>query len=281
MKATVKLVGDTDNKRAQLFSALLKDTEKFTQLGRISYTVNREANYNIIFNFKDMETLRKLKVPIPHADKFVIYDVSEDLYDNKKWCQLVTLLTVCSSYVTCANELLQEKIYEVTGRLATIVRTPIDIEKIKKPVISNTKGFLWYGSISDVFSIYKNKSNKDLTIALLNGRIEGDNVVAINSTKKKSKVLDKFDIVYLPETSTIEGEIRRLDKIKECTLLGKAVVQDIAKGLPTKKKLLEGLFTAQQILIEEEGYEAAVGQLEWALEQTPVDDYLDYVTSIA
>jgi len=279
MVKTVKLVGDVDNPRAILFSDILKNLDNYSQAGRISSQINRDSDFSIVFNFKDLDTLKKLKIPvIPGKDeKFLIYDVSEDLFDHKKWGPLVTMLTVCSNYVTCADEVLQERIYEVTGRLSTIVRNPVNLEKLVEPVLNNTKDLLWYGTISDVFSVYKYKNNKDLTIALLNGKIAGDNVVTVKSQKKRDKLFKKFDVVFLPETPTIEGEIRRMEKIKECTLMGKAVIQQLETSLPTKKKLKENLAWAQQILIEEEGYESVVGQLEWALEQTPKDDYLEYV----
>lgn len=282
MKLAVKLVGDIDNKRAVLFSSLLKELDGYEQSGRISSQINRDVDFNIVFNFNDLDTLKKLKIPVnPGKDnKFLIYDVSEDLYENKKWGPLTTLLTVCSNYVTCSDEFLQERIYEVTGRLATIVKNPIDVTKIVKPNVKNMKDILWYGSLSDVFSVYKYRNNKDLTIALFNGKIEGTNVTTINSSKKRDKTFNKVDIVFLPETFTTEGEIRRYEKIKECILMGKAVLEEINYGIPTKKKLNDNLIKAQQILIEEEGREAVLDQLEWALKQTPKDDYLEYVAAV-
>lgn len=294
---TVKIVtDDLGNLRPKALSYVLESSTKYENYSKPSQQINQKANVNIVTVFKDYNKFLNLEIPDSpfvkkSTDHMTILDVSEDLFDRKDWGPLISLLCVSVDFVICSNSLLQERIYEYTGRLASIVANPYIIE-VTPPRLEDfeDKGsLLWFGSVKDIFSIRPfTKTLPGLDIASDALLSHTDKFKLFRSERDKTKILDKYSFVFLPKTFNEDGELRRLEKVKEALYRGKAVfapdleidfdnlainadVNSIEEFSPSE--LVELVKQSQQKLVELEGKEAVIAQLERAIEQAKTDDF--------
>jgi len=277
MSKLIKLVSDKDNKRALLFEDLLKDLNGYSTFGRITKKPSSDVDLNILFNFNSLEDLKDLRLfnPQKKTSPLFIYDISKDLFRDPEWGPIVYILVASCNYLTCSSEYLQFRIYEETGRLARIIKDPLSEQDIEEPIEVDRKNALWYGDLVDIFSVRNSKSNK-LTIGLTSGYLSGDNIKTINSSKKKESLLSKFNIIYLPPTSNLEGEVRRAAKIEECTKLGKIIIEKSLAKRINFDELLTNAKEAQKEYFKTSSKEYVQKEFKTCLDNLEVEDYLSH-----
>jgi len=284
----VKIVSDDpSNLRVRVLYYLLYNSKNFSPYTRPSKQVSLQSDYNIISVFKEYKQLTNISLPEVKTKTKIIFDVSEDLFEDRDFGPVFLPLCICSDFVTCSDAYLQEKIYEYTGRLASIIANPnIETAKEVKPEPLNLKEFLWVGTISDIFSIRLEASKrKDIFVATDSFGTNIDNTLYFMNLKDKTKVYKKFDVIYLPKTFTDKSESRRLTTAKEATYQGKVVIAPELDStmffdttLDEFKKLTEEEIRAKvekfKTNIEDaEGSLTSIAQLEKAIEQSKNDNF--------
>lgn len=109
-------------------------------------------------------------------------------------------------------------LYNNIGRLASLVYSPCQYLEEPRSTIVN-KRVLWYGSVSDIFSMsnFRKFEVVDFGLSTLLDKKtpffkEHNQVHFFKNEKKRKQILDKYDIVFFPRTSTEAAEIRRVEK---------------------------------------------------------------------
>lgn len=285
---TVKLVANPDNKRAKLFSELISVVgAEYKVQGPINLVYDIEADYNVFF---DTDVCQSRHAASEIADlkgkTITIFDVSEDSFLSDKIGGLQTLSCVCAKFITCANEHMQECVYDNTGRLAAIVGTPVNADDFHE---ADTKAqcdvgdldIYWFGSLIDIFSVKSLTLNKKYNIMAGTTTIE----------KIHNRNLNKSDIVFFPKTYNTASEFARLAKVEECIIKGKFVAApdlefdyeglafdgDIETTLAfyMEADINTWIKAKQKILRESEGMDNSINQLVFAFSEAPSDEFSD------
>jgi hypothetical protein len=219
-KQTVNLIASDGHKRADLFKRIISDLDDYTI--KDSKTVDYGINYHVFFNFSTMEkdkaqVLSEL-FELRNKGLYTIFDISKEEFMETSDADYYLLFASACSFVTCSSEAIQEKLYDLTGRLAYLV----DFE-------GGNPEILWYGKSKDVMSIrpYITSNSYNIRIATtgyISHTKDRASTVVINSDKKKAKELASTDVVFLPPTFTREGELRRYKKVEESIISGKYVI---------------------------------------------------------
>lgn len=230
--------------------------------------------------------------------KAVILDISNtDAFLNDQMFNFVSMSIVLATFVTVANDLLQELVYEYTGRLALVVENCFnDATMFEDPTLSQAENpnVLWIGRKSEVFSVKqeqvtlsKAKSDVQINIAFSDGGIEG------RAGKPFLALLNRSDVIYLPrEVTDDETEFNRSCKIQYALKKAKFVIApDFPTDHPYSKAvflgtLLEGIefykstnshswvTASQQELKNVHSFAKSLTQFKLAMERGPKDDYL-------
>lgn len=205
-----KIVANEDSRRAETFKACLSSAG-FDVVGEIDMNVEPMADHNIFF---ESDLLARPDIVVEKVISLIdvsniIYDVIDVYNENEAKETANVLMLNQAGYVTCASPFAQEAVYDLTGKLATIVEEVEDKDKFLAPdVITDVKKILWFGIKED--SIGLNRSNPNIVFKYSPCKIN----------------FDKYDIVFLPPTFTAKGEARRYEKAKEAVRMGKFVIAD-------------------------------------------------------
>ena len=78
---------------------------------------------------------------------FKIYDVCDDHYDTPELKDYYRKHTAEADAVTCNSEAMRERIKQVTGRDATVIKEPYEGDELKPSIGAN---LLWFGHASNV-----------------------------------------------------------------------------------------------------------------------------------
>lgn len=289
---SIKLVAQPTNNRAIMFHQLLGQKElssKYKVIDLISIELDEDAHYNILFDGdclnKDMvNSLISLK---ERSDSVGILDISINKFDNDHVGFIQTLAVSCAKFVSCADAVLQEIVYEMTGRLSCIVEEPLITEEFKEAdTNSNVSGdeleVLWYGDAEEVFSVKKYETG---------GKHKNLKVLVKPSERQLNKAMNSADIVFLPKTFTIVEEDNRLRKVEDCLLRGKLVAapdldldtDNLAFNMDLQTVISFYMETSiakfikqkQVLLREKKGVGNSVNQLLFTLREAPHDNYHD------
>jgi hypothetical protein len=224
---TIKLVSDKETPRIKNFKNLIEINPQLLQIGEVSLEVDFDADYNIFFNLSDTKDLNKQLETIsdPRFKGYTIADISiDDVFNDNSVGPYYVLLAACVDSLITINDSLQEKIYEVTGRLAWVIKTE-DFGTFHTPNINteevNDLKVAWFGKKKDYFTVISEAKNIDILF-------EED--LTYRGLKKK---IDRYDIIYLPPCFTNEQELEREEKIKKVIKWGK---YPLKKG-PVKEEL--------------------------------------------
>lgn len=298
---TINLIAEEESDRARLFKALLGTKAKITKYA------NYEKEINIFFNFDtfqdDKNRMLSTLVDMDNKEALTILDISKDIDfdDTSIYGSYLIVAVVCAGFVICSNEVLQEEIYDNTGRVAYLIKDPINLEFVKpqapSQVIDDLK-ILWYGDIRDVLSVRPDITidNHNITVAcssFVANTKDRANTILLKNQKDKMAALKEYDVVYLPRTYTTEAELARYTKVQEAVAAGKFVIApklefdigenmafngDLNDGLAyiqstPKEEMLKELQELQDLLKQRENRQQLKNNLEKALSLAPQDDY--------
>jgi hypothetical protein len=232
-KQTINLVASNDHPRASLFRNLVGSLEDYAI--KEDKTIDYSANYHVFFNFDDTEKDRPEILSelfeLRNRGLYTIFDISQEDFMKQDDADYYLLFSAACSFVTCSSEAIQEKLYELTGRLAYLIHNPLD-----ESHFVNTEAFeggnptvLWYGQSKDVMSVRPYLTNNIYNIrvatpSVLSHTKDRASVGSIINDKAKEKELANADVVFLPPTFTREGELRRYKKVEESLIAGKYVI---------------------------------------------------------
>jgi hypothetical protein len=228
-----KLVSKKDNKRAELFATAIASLDDYraTKGTKIDYS----CDYHIFFNFsgieKDRATVLAELFELRDKGKFTIFDISNEDFIDDSDIDYYLLFSAACSFVTCASERIQEKLYELTGRLGFLVCNPIEAKNFIAPQWTKEKepNVLWFGKAKDVMSVrpYLTKNTHRIKVATptkLSNTEDRADTALLRNEKALTEELTDADIVFLPPTFTREGELRRFKKVEEALIKGAFVV---------------------------------------------------------
>lgn len=216
---------------------------------------------------------------------YSILDVStlEGFTDEVISPYLVLMIAAADLVIASSSE-IQEAIYEHTGRLSPIVRNPHeeDITEDCSHIDLENPRVVWFGEREDLFSLYDSSEREHLDETIVYGTM---------SRKEFEYKVDKADIIFLPQTFTVEREIVRIQKVKGGSKNGKLVVapglyeysfaQTLEEALSLCEKDPENAFifirTIQEEIEEEYSWEVNSRVLREALTEVPkqVKSFLD------
>jgi len=163
-------------------------------------------------------------------------DLSEDLFDDPDVGPYYVILAATADCLLTTNDVLQEKIYNITGRLAWVIKTEDQkpaLGKMREPeevymAEDSSLSILWFGKKKDYFTISK----------------EADKVTLIFeedcSKRRLKQKIEMSDFVYLPPTFTSDQELDRQEKAKLAVSLGvypilDTSLSDFLKSVDCKK----------------------------------------------
>jgi hypothetical protein len=152
--------------RASFLASLIKDSEeaRLIDVGRSDFNIYFSKDLKYSTSPKEM-FIEVLNISDEYSDtQRTIFDVEDDFFTAKSKDSLdsyLTLCSICSNFVTCSSEELQEQIYTNTGRLAYI------LEKGTKQGTTNKKN-----SLKDLFKLieedtFLNSFDKNLEFSAL------------------------------------------------------------------------------------------------------------------
>ena len=229
----IKLISSKGHKRAGLFEKIISDLDGYTP--KKGKRIDYEYKFHIFFNFsgieKDKAAVMAELFELRKKGLFTIFDVSNEDFLETKDVDYYLLFITGSSFITCSSERIQEKLYELTGRLAYLVANPKEELDFLPPSWSKeeTPRVLWYGETLDVMTVrpYLTKNEYHIRIAtpsVLSNTKDRASTAVILSDKVRGREIEKTDIVFLPPTFTKEGELRRYKKVEEAIVFGKYVI---------------------------------------------------------
>ena len=164
---------------------------------------------------------------------YTIADLPEYFLDYEEDTEAYIATAVISDMATCADEDLQNTIFQYCGIMPRILEDVIEKEDITppdnyvKPMSSVRIG--WFGLPIDIMSVKKTIVNNKKRIDLFSTkRVSGLADVRKQNTFLDSdsliKKLKPIDVIYLPKVSDYRREPARLLKVIDAIMLGKFVV---------------------------------------------------------
>lgn len=164
-------------------------------------------------------------------ESYMLYDPLMDAYMLKEEEDSVFyFLLEGVAGVFCDSIETQDLLFKKTGRMGTPVIEP---EKRNTELLPPTVGTcpVWFGDLKDIFSIRKFLSEVPDLLLILPCPIptgsmteaERNRIKIAKNGKSLYSWLQMASFVYLPPTSTTDGEKRRLEKTEKALRLGKKV----------------------------------------------------------
>jgi len=164
---------------------------------------------------------------IETCDTKTLFDVCDDHFDREHGAHY-EFMCQAADVVTCNTEAMQERIYDVTGKLARIVSDPITFDKgnfeyHKKPKI------LWFGHRVNLPSLSPYwRELENLTI-ITNVKIK-DTPSHVKTKMWKPGLVEEtiqdYDIVILPKNKNPEAVYKSPNRAVDSIYSGKYVVTD-------------------------------------------------------
>lgn len=210
-KKTVKLVGEKNNKRLEGFRKLINLNKEL-----VEEETEIWSDYTIYFNLNHSEDFSEQLDDVAEVSdgSFNIVDISVDYFDDPKVGPYYVILAATADCLLTTDDCLQERIYNVTGRLAWVIKTedrkPTDIREPEDLYIAedSSLNILWFGKKRDYFTIVKELEKVRIVF-------EED-----CSKRRLKQKIEMSDFVYLPPTFTQEQELERQEKAKLAVSLG-------------------------------------------------------------
>lgn len=253
-------------------------------------TPDYSADFNLFCGPITLENLEVVvELLLQASDKSIgIIDVTDFEISDPAVCDLMILAICSAGFVVCDTAKTQERIYELAGRLAPIIESPLAPESLTEPddlTVANFKKptILWFGTKNEVFSVKTYEKAYGLT-------------TAFPSTYRRknafARKIESADFIFLPKTYTVEDEFARQLKVESMVKLGKLVVAPaletdfeglaIDSDLPafldevqncTVVLATSHIVNAQKALLKKYSIEASKDQLMFALREAPKDEF--------
>lgn len=156
----------------------------------------------------------------------IIFDVCDDWFD-REFGEYYEAMCDAAHVITCNTPHMQNRIYEVTGRLAHICSDPISFPYHPPAVPVEEPSLLWYGHAVNIFSVvpYFEKLSNLTVITNLQ--------LPIGKFKSKfwkpglvEKVIDLYDIVIIPAISTPEAKFKSPNRAVDALHSGRFVIAE-------------------------------------------------------
>jgi hypothetical protein len=192
----------------------------------ISSECSEEADINVFSKHwnqeEDLHSARKSRTK-------TVFDICDDHFDRDNGAYYEAMCDAVDT-ITCNTANMQERIYEVTGRLASIIPDPVtfDVGSASMLDFDNPK-FLWFGSAPNVMTIYSWLHKVPNLTVICNMQIPhlpekvkfvpwGPGVV--------EKLIQEHDIVILPKNKHEWARTKSPNRAVDAIYAGKYVISD-------------------------------------------------------
>lgn len=166
-----------------------------------------------------------------------LFDICDDHFDRvdgpyyKKACELATV-------ITCNTDRMQERIYNVTGRLAKIIGDPVTFPKLKPRVFKGEPPrILWFGHSTNVTSLSKwlPYMNQEITV-VTDKPVQHPKIKFIKwAPGVVEELISEFDIVFIPDNGAPWNHTKSANRALDAVTAGCLVLaenEDIYGGIP-------------------------------------------------
>lgn len=286
-----------NTQREKLFRRLLKDTK--------GYSVSKKPTAKFVFLFdRDIVTAEEkgvIEILTNRHNQNYILDVSFNWFDDEEVSAIMIMYIVCAQHVTCATAELQELIYIHTGRLASIVNTPLELGDFSEPTVNSKEDdtlidILWCGRFEDIFE--KQLAERHLKEVFQDFDVEfklhSIYNTDLNSRRSKKLLNSVVDFAYIPEPldPSAEKYENRRELVEELTKRGIFVFTPnleeefysnfgteldlyslISRYLEDGSTLNTYVDTLQHNLLTSKNYGKSLKKFQKMLEYAPKDDF--------
>lgn len=196
----------------------------------VSATADENADLNVFSkHFDKDENLKEIADGITKG-YLTIMDVSDDHFDRERGVYYSKMCEM-ADHLTCNSENMQERIYEVTGRLARIVQDPITFPALSfKPYEKgDTPGLLWFGHKAGAFALFPWANASPYGIrAICNAKIQHPKVLHTEwGLGVVETEIENYDIVLLPTLSSFPWvKCKSPNRAVDAIQAGKYVITD-------------------------------------------------------
>lgn len=194
---------------------------------RISAEGDPEADINVFqkhFNPKgDAEFVLQNK-----GNTKTHFDIADDHFDREAGPFYEFMCENCDS-ISCPTARMQERIYQVTGKLANIIPDPLSFPHHEFKYKKDPK-FIWYGNRVNITSIYKwMQQVPNLTLVCnIDGSIDFPSHVTFIpwSVGIVEDIIDEHDIVLIPRNDYEWAKTKSPNRATDALHAGKYVITD-------------------------------------------------------
>lgn len=192
----------------------------------ISHSCDEECDVNIFSKHWNADQYSK---ELFESTTKTIFDVCDDHFDRDAG-PYYEHMCAHADEVTCNTSSMQERIYNVTGRLAKIVEDPYTFNREAFDYSTDPK-FIWYGSRVNIMSVYKwMRKVPNLTIIcdLPNEDLWFPENVTYMEWKPGlvEEEIKKHDIVLLPKNDNPWAATKSPNRAVDALIAGKFVISD-------------------------------------------------------
>ena len=210
--------------RAQIPTKIFNSSRQ-GYVATISPELNTEADVNVFSKHFNMK--HDANAIITSKTKNV-FDVCDDHFDRDAG-SYYKFMCDKADVITCNTPNMQERIYEVTGRLAQIVSDPITFPKNNVRYNKNPQ-ILWYGHSSNLSSLSELNINRLPNLTIISDAIVTQAPPHITSLQWKlglvEEIIDDFDIVIIPKNKNPWAVTKSPNRATDAIAAGKYVVTD-------------------------------------------------------
>lgn len=192
---------------------------------KISERADAGSDINIFHkHFRLGETLTDA-VMISDISK-TVFDICDDYFDKEQGDYYMAMCDT-AHVITCNTPNMQNRIYDVTGRLAQICSDPITFPYHAPSEHTKTPDILWYGHASNIFSVVPYVAKIDNLTVISN--------ILLQNPKVKSKfwkpglvekTIDLYEVVIIPRISTPEAKYKSPNRAIDALHAGRFVIAE-------------------------------------------------------
>lgn len=158
-----------------------------------------------------------------------IMDICDDHFDRQD-ASYYEFMCANADLVTCPNDRMQERIYQVTGRLAQIIPDPISFPRQLGFTYNMNPRFLWFGHSCNIMSIYKWMNAIPNLTLVSNIKEMGDLPGHVDfipwAPGVVEDIIEEHDIVLLPRNEHEFAKTKSVNRAVDALHSGKFVISD-------------------------------------------------------
>jgi len=158
-----------------------------------------------------------------------LFDICDDHFDRHA-SDFYENMAQEADLLSCNSDNMQERIYEVTGRLASVIRDPITFPYYEPHWGGETPAIIWYGSHTNLYTLMpwvQELRNHEITI-VTDSKIKGPDNFHWERWMpgKVERMIEGYDIVILPRSHEPHAINKSMNRAVDAIHAGCFVITD-------------------------------------------------------